>query len=336
MSLATRCSACGTIFRVVQDQLKASEGWVRCGRCDEVFSAIEGLFDLERDAPPNWVPPPAPPAPPAAVVSAKFITPSAPPPDDDDVLQLDDEDRIHSRFFQPEQDDVDKTPSEALSHRDRVDFADARFNDELISETDPNISPPSIPPALAKRRISKKSKKTAPPPPPPGFIQAAQRKELWHSLPMRFTLATSSLVLVASLLAQTAFHFRDSVAARWPGTRPLLEQACEWKHCRLGLPRAIDDITLESSALSPINGQAQTYRLSVVLRNRHKITLAMPYLDLTLSDAQGQIISRRSLAPAEFGANTDGLQPGLDISFQVLLSTQARPVSGYTVEIFYP
>ena len=50
MSLATRCSACSTVFRVQQDQLKASEGWVRCGRCGTVFSALEGLFDLERES----------------------------------------------------------------------------------------------------------------------------------------------------------------------------------------------------------------------------------------------------------------------------------------------
>ena len=54
MSLATRCTSCGTAFRVVQDQLKVSEGWVRCGRCNAVFSALEGLFDLGRDAPPGW------------------------------------------------------------------------------------------------------------------------------------------------------------------------------------------------------------------------------------------------------------------------------------------
>ena len=47
MSLATRCTACGTIFRVVQDQLRVSEGWVRCGRCAEVFDAREQLFDLD-------------------------------------------------------------------------------------------------------------------------------------------------------------------------------------------------------------------------------------------------------------------------------------------------
>ncbi|MFM2348495.1 MAG: hypothetical protein RL654_3248 [Pseudomonadota bacterium] len=48
MSLATSCPSCGTVFRVQQDQLKTSEGWVRCGQCQEVFNALEGLFDLDR------------------------------------------------------------------------------------------------------------------------------------------------------------------------------------------------------------------------------------------------------------------------------------------------
>jgi predicted Zn finger-like uncharacterized protein len=52
--MATRCTSCATAFRVVQDQLKVSEGWVRCGRCDAVFNALEGLFDLGRDAPADW------------------------------------------------------------------------------------------------------------------------------------------------------------------------------------------------------------------------------------------------------------------------------------------
>jgi predicted Zn finger-like uncharacterized protein len=49
MSLVTRCTSCGTVFRVVQDQLKVSSGWVRCGKCGEVFNALQTLFDLERD-----------------------------------------------------------------------------------------------------------------------------------------------------------------------------------------------------------------------------------------------------------------------------------------------
>ncbi|MBI3157918.1 MAG: zinc-ribbon domain-containing protein, partial [Burkholderiales bacterium] len=52
MTLATRCSACGTVFRVVEDQLRASAGWVRCGRCQAVFNAVEHLVDVGPDSPP--------------------------------------------------------------------------------------------------------------------------------------------------------------------------------------------------------------------------------------------------------------------------------------------
>jgi predicted Zn finger-like uncharacterized protein len=60
MSLATRCPACGTVFRVVQDQLKVSQGWVRCGQCHEVFNALESLFDLDA-SPSRQRPRPLPP-----------------------------------------------------------------------------------------------------------------------------------------------------------------------------------------------------------------------------------------------------------------------------------
>ena len=39
MSYTTRCPACGTMFKVVPDQLKISDGWVRCGHCADVFDA---------------------------------------------------------------------------------------------------------------------------------------------------------------------------------------------------------------------------------------------------------------------------------------------------------
>ena len=48
MSLTTRCPACSTRFRVVPDQLKISDGWVRCGHCAEVFDA---QLNLQQAAP---------------------------------------------------------------------------------------------------------------------------------------------------------------------------------------------------------------------------------------------------------------------------------------------
>src|SRR3954469_16009984 len=45
MGLITRCPTCGTMFKVVADQLKISEGWVRCGHCAEIFDAAGDLRD---------------------------------------------------------------------------------------------------------------------------------------------------------------------------------------------------------------------------------------------------------------------------------------------------
>ncbi len=53
MTLATRCNRCGTVFKLDQDALNAAEGWVRCGRCREVFHAIESLFDTSQSALPK-------------------------------------------------------------------------------------------------------------------------------------------------------------------------------------------------------------------------------------------------------------------------------------------
>jgi predicted Zn finger-like uncharacterized protein len=72
MSLITRCTSCGTLFKVVADQLKISEGWVRCGQCATVFDAQANLVQ----APPSVsTPAPAPsttrPPTPAPIATAE-------------------------------------------------------------------------------------------------------------------------------------------------------------------------------------------------------------------------------------------------------------------------
>ena len=80
MSLATRCIHCGTIFKIVEDQLKVSQGWVRCGRCNEVFNALPTLFDMDREPPPpRPASAPRPDARPSPETSSQSA-PQAPPP----------------------------------------------------------------------------------------------------------------------------------------------------------------------------------------------------------------------------------------------------------------
>ncbi|MEB0110298.1 zinc-ribbon and DUF3426 domain-containing protein [Variovorax sp. RTB1] len=79
MSLVTRCPSCATTFKVVKDQLRISDGWVRCGRCSHVFDASLDLQELPEPA----VSVPAVPASAASVPS--------PPPLSDDADFFDDE-----------------------------------------------------------------------------------------------------------------------------------------------------------------------------------------------------------------------------------------------------
>ena len=46
MSQNTRCPSCATLFKVVPDQLRISDGWVRCGQCQEIFDATAHLQAL--------------------------------------------------------------------------------------------------------------------------------------------------------------------------------------------------------------------------------------------------------------------------------------------------
>lgn len=47
MSQITRCPSCATMFKVVADQLRISDGWVRCGHCKQVFDASAHLLPPE-------------------------------------------------------------------------------------------------------------------------------------------------------------------------------------------------------------------------------------------------------------------------------------------------
>ena len=51
MSIITQCPQCATQFRATPQQLRASEGWVRCGQCEQVFDASAHAVN-QRAAPP--------------------------------------------------------------------------------------------------------------------------------------------------------------------------------------------------------------------------------------------------------------------------------------------
>lgn len=302
MSLATRCIHCGTVFRVVEDQLKVSEGWVRCGRCNEVFNALEGLFDLDREPPPDWSPPARP-------------VHDGPEP---------------AVAFDPEPDPAPRDP-ELVN----------RLNAELLAPRMPagGVFPPADPEPdavpLLPRRTSAGAEPAAGPAVEPEFLRRAKQQDRWRRSPRRAALAATVGALLLLLGLQLAVHQRDLLAARMPTLAPALAKLCAGLGCKLGPPRRIDALAVENSALARTN-TPDVFRLSVTLRNRDTVAMLLPSIDLTLTDGSGGLIARRVLSVDDFRVAAPVIAGGAEQTLSVPLAAGASKVSGYTVEIFYP
>ena len=167
------------------------------------------------------------------------------------------------------------------------------------------------------------------------FVQQADKAARWQQPRVRAGLAVAAGVLALTLAAQLAVGARDSVAARWPGARPLLEALCAPLDCRIEAPRRIERLAVESSGLTRMT-EGPVYRLAMVLRNRGDTPLMLPAVDLSLTDSGGALVSRRILSAAELGAPRTTIAPGQEMPLQALLMSADRPLTGYTIEIFYP
>ena len=311
MSLATRCPACNTVFRVVQDQLRVSEGWVRCGRCAEVFDASQSLTDVDTGEPRRSAGGAARPA-----VSSEPLA-YREPTEPEEYRLADPE---------PEPDDAADIPVAIAS-----DFSALE-----------HVSPPAAIAPLPSAGDAGTDPR-AEPGDRPSFVVQAERAARWRHPRVRAALRVAALLGAAGLVAQVGFEYRDLMAARFPATRPLLEQACATLGCTVDAARVIESLAVESSGLVRVE-RSNIYRLQVALRNRAGIELALPALDLSLTDSQGRVIARKVVRASELGATQATIGPGREMALQATLQTAAaaagapapEPIAGYTIDLFYP
>ncbi|KNZ31055.1 MAG: hypothetical protein AD742_19370 [Methylibium sp. NZG] len=359
MSLATRCTACGTVFRVVQDQLKVSEGWVRCGRCDEVFNAIEGLFDLEREPPPTGPLPAASTAQkpgggptatshdeaewPLTSPAGEWGQASLPERTDADLLATRPGDfgPGPARAAPPSAGATYAGPPHTPTRRDQSldqsrDEAHDRWNADLLIDAAPETQIAQHHLDQFDDDIDDDATRIMPQADAPEFVRDAERQARWRRPRVRALLGLAVLFLATALALQAVHHFRDTVAARWPQVRPVLLAWCDTIGCTLEAPRRIEDIAVESTTLARAGPTSEAFALQVTLRNRGAVGLSVPSVDLKLTDGSGALIARRMLSPRDFGSTLAALPPGSDTSLQMLLTTGGQAITGYTVEVFYP
>jgi predicted Zn finger-like uncharacterized protein len=324
MSLITRCPACETLFKVVPDQLRISEGWVRCGHCDEVFDASLHLQTLQPTGSASTSP--------AALTALPDAPPPAPPGEvasgaSPDAFDLD----VNLDSILP----ADEWPA--------ANDAAAEVVDLVLERPDPaalSTDPAEVPVQDAFENDLKPAPvlelDDAPEPSDASFLRTKPKPA--PSRAKRVGMGAAFLLLVLVLLGQVAMHERDRLVALQPELKPWAQTICQALNCKLSALRHIESILIENSSFSSLNGNA--YRLNLTLKNQSGMSVAIPAVELTLTDSLDQPVMRRVLTADEFQGPLESLAAAgeLAVALTVTVTASAGPgrVTGYRLLAFYP
>lgn len=329
MSLITRCPACQTLFKVVPDQLRVSGGWVRCGMCDEIFDAA------------SHAQPEPPPQPEPAVVQVQVMAAAMPGllPDVQISSLAVDTGPLDGSVLAGAKAETAETAH--VTDIELPDIGELAEQNQVESIHAPIPAPVSEEAVKSLAEIEALTGSSLPVPDPVvSFMKASPGRSIWQKTSIRVALGFVTAGLLFGLGVQVVIYERDRIAASMPQLRPVLGILCASLDCAISPFKHIESIVIESSAFTRIRGDV--YRLNFALKNTSSIELAMPALELTLTDAQDQAVMRRVFMPLELSAPSNVLASDSDWTGAVSLvvrpgaASGAERIAGYRVLAFYP
>ena len=146
------------------------------------------------------------------------------------------------------------------------------------------------------------------------------------------------LALLLSLLALLAYAARGPIVQQWPQLRPWVVQGCASLGCQLPAERNLQALQLLGSSLSQDDSSGH-HQLRLQWHNRGDAPVLMPSIDLSIVDAQGEVLARRTLEPTELQPVLRALAPGAEAAVTVVLDLRALATEGiasFRVSTFYP
>ena len=319
MSQTTCCPTCQTLFKVVPDQLRVSEGWVRCGKCSEIFDAHQHLFK-EAFAPET---------------ASEIFTVIPGPADVADTKRTE---RVPLRGEREA-----GLGANAKAARNSVSLADTQQT-RLSAQRDGTDLLAPAPPVPKRRskakagagmdtleaRNSTSSEVT--------FLNVPKGRAFWGRMWVRMSLGLMGAGLSGALALQAVVHQRDYIAATVPAAKSAVESLCQTLGCRVLPLRQIESMVIDGSTFTELRGNA--YRLYFTVKNSAAVELALPAIELTLTDSQDRAALRRVFLPAEMGATSVVLGAGAEWVGSMVLSVRTNGVteriSGYRISAIYP
>lgn len=149
-----------------------------------------------------------------------------------------------------------------------------------------------------------------------------------------------SMLLLLLLATQAAYEYRGDLALLVPEAKPVIQKLCAELNCDLPLPRRTELLSIESSDLRADGANPSVMVMSAALRNRAAFAQAFPALELTLTDAQDQVVARRILMPQDYaphGTRLDsGFTAGSELPARVFIDAGPLKATGYRLYLFYP
>jgi predicted Zn finger-like uncharacterized protein len=308
------------MFKVVPDQLKISDGWVRCGHCAEVFDA---QLNLQQ----------------AALGAASAASAMQPDPIDTGPAPAPWDDRGEAMAHATRSETMSE-PVWTAEPEPVTDMASPPVTLEPQVEDQEQDSAPGGPgPVLATGLpITHVARPPAPEPPAVdvSFMREARRRAFWRRPLLRLALGTFGLALTGLLLLQMVLDRRDQLAASRPQLRVALEALCRLAACSIQPWRQIDALVIDGSSFNWL--APDVYRLALSVKNVAALEVAKPSIELTLTDVRDRALLRRVLTPGELGAAQASIQAGGEwaATATVQLAASGAAVAGYRVLAFYP
>jgi predicted Zn finger-like uncharacterized protein len=351
MALATQCPHCHTTFRVAHDQLKLRAGLVRCGTCKQIFNGIENLLQAEvlEQAKKNMSAAPEQDSPDTesrAPESFELPGDPSPPIEREPVRQEATEDTLLGMtlidFTQSQQEQVegDDTGAAVDAEPDRLEQTiDDLQHKPLRRKTSEADSADADELDQADSDAEELDQTDSEDDEEPSFVRQGRRKQRIGRV-LRLFMASASIILLVSLFAQSAYVFRNQLAAWLPQTSQTLAEMCAYLGCKVGLPAQIDSVSIESSELQTLAADSNTFTLTALLRNHGATEQAWPNIELTLNDSNEKAIARRVFAPRDYLPSAQDARKGFgaksEQSIKLFFQVSQLSASGYRVYLFYP
>jgi len=348
MSLLTRCPACTTIYRVVPDQLRISQGWVKCGQCGDIFDATQHLVQVEQVSPTATQPLSVDETPPDLALPSDNSTQSSVHPGLNVVVDAPADTILETKADgQTEVQAQVETPSQAetLSLESASSMGVSPSFEDVFAN---NASPIRVP--LRASGIDPDSGADPQPALAPvaheadtklgeiSFLRDARRADRWQRPWVRAVLLVLATLLMGLLFAQVVYQQRHVLVARWPEVQPALKLACEAIGCELQPVQRIESVLIDSATFNQLGDGL--FLLSCVLKNTAELPLAVPSIELTLTDLPDRTVVRRVFSAGELDAGVKILLPLAEwrasAPLALTLPVDSSPVVGYRIRVFYP